>query len=193
MSEQTIDPQMKVVITHDHKCEKIAFAPAMAQGREWFIGKLTEPIAEFPHETHCMHLKTNFKEVVYLCNEADFRNMMIMCEAAIGRPNESWMKAMVESARIKTELSEENPPDNETDVRSMIYHFIPDASTVEITPIDIYVDFPYESLDDEDNDDQCARIASEMAERLINKLPAYELIDYGCARHKYSWFTLKRK
>lgn len=68
----------------------------MAEGREWFIGKLAEHLPDYPEETHCLHLKTNYKDVTFLCNEADFRNLMIICRAVVGQPNESWMQSMVE-------------------------------------------------------------------------------------------------
>ena len=70
----------------------------MGEGREWWIGKLTEPVTEHPSETHCLHLKTNAKDVQFLCNEADFRNLIIICRAVVGQPSESWLKSMVESA-----------------------------------------------------------------------------------------------
>ena len=87
---------MFVKIEHPHKCTCIAVAPAMGEGREWFIGKLDEHLPEYPHETHCLHLKTQYKDVTFLCNEADFRNLLIICRAVIGQPHEDWLKSMVE-------------------------------------------------------------------------------------------------
>lgn len=90
---------MFVTISHPHKCHCIAKAPAMGEGRNWFIGKLDEHISEHPSETHCLHLKTNYKDVTFLCNEADFRNLMIICRAVVGQPDEDWMQSMVEMSK----------------------------------------------------------------------------------------------
>lgn len=84
-----------ITVTHNHKCHCIAKAPAMAVGREWWIGKLDAPVVNYPMETHCLHLKTEFKDITFLCNEADFRNLIIMCVAAIGLPSENWLQSMV--------------------------------------------------------------------------------------------------
>lgn len=94
-------PTMKVVIEHPHKCNCIAKAPNVAEGREWWVGELTEKLEEYPHETHCFHTKTPTKEVVYLFNEADFRMLIILSESVIGRQNESWLDTMVDAAKKK--------------------------------------------------------------------------------------------
>lgn len=92
---------MTVKVEHKHKCQCIANAPAMGEGRMWWIGKLEERLEEYPEETHCLHLKTNYKDITFLCNEADFRNLMIICRAVVGQPDEGWMKWMVECAKEK--------------------------------------------------------------------------------------------
>ena len=97
---------MKVTIEHQHKCNKIASAPAMGEGRDWWIGKLIEPIKEYPEETHCLHLNTKLKSVTFLCNGADFRNLMILCRAVIGQPNENWMQSMLKISTYKPESNE---------------------------------------------------------------------------------------
>lgn len=89
---------MFVTISHPHKCTCVSKAPAMGQGREWFIGKLDQILPDYPEETHCLHLKTNYKDVTFLCNEADFRNLMIICRAVVGQPNEAWMEQMVQAS-----------------------------------------------------------------------------------------------
>lgn len=67
----------------------------MAEGRDWWIGKLTEPVKEYPIETHCLHLTTKTKSVVFLCNMADFQQMQVMCQAVTGKLDDSWMKTML--------------------------------------------------------------------------------------------------
>src|SRR5687767_9838333 len=52
----------------EHKCKCIARIHNMAPGRDWWLGELTEKVAEWPHETHCLHIKTPLKDVVFLCN-----------------------------------------------------------------------------------------------------------------------------
>ena len=84
-----------------HKCKRIVTAPAMGEGREWWIGGLTEKIDSYPEETHCLHMTTPAKSVVFLCNEADFRNLIIICRAVVGLPDESWMQTMMKIARDK--------------------------------------------------------------------------------------------
>ena len=39
-----------------HKCKRIA-AALMGEGRDWWLGKLTEPVKGWPQETHCLHMK----------------------------------------------------------------------------------------------------------------------------------------
>ena len=84
---------MKVKIEHAHKCKCIAKAPAMGEGRNFWVGKLTESVKEHPIETHCLHLETQFKEVVFLCNEADFRQLQLICEVAVST-DRSWIETM---------------------------------------------------------------------------------------------------
>jgi len=90
---------MYVKIKHEHRCECIAIAPSMGDGREWKVGKLIDKLDKYPEETHCLHLKTQYKDVTFLCNEADFRQLMILCRAVIEQPAESWMIAMLQIAK----------------------------------------------------------------------------------------------
>lgn len=48
-----------------HKCEMIAKSPHCGDGREFWIGKLLEPIPGYPSETHCIHITTPAKSVVF--------------------------------------------------------------------------------------------------------------------------------
>lgn len=84
---------MIVKIIHKHKCKCIAKAPSMAKGRAFWIGKLTEPVKEHPIETHCLHMITKVKEVVFLCNESDFRQLQLICEVAV-KTDRKWIKTM---------------------------------------------------------------------------------------------------
>ena len=91
---------MKVTIGHQHKCNKIAFAPKMGEGGDWWIGKLIESIKEYPEETHCLHLNTKLKFVTFLCNEAEFRNLVN--RAVIGQLDENWMQTMLKISICKS-------------------------------------------------------------------------------------------
>jgi hypothetical protein len=75
----------------------------MGTGRDWWIGKLKEPVKEHPLETHCLHLETQYKEVVFLCNMADFNNLTIMCRKVTGKLNEEWIEAMLKVEHASTQ------------------------------------------------------------------------------------------
>ncbi|MGD0340329.1 MAG: hypothetical protein ABSA76_01290 [Bacteroidales bacterium] len=77
-----------------HKCKLIAKA-CMGEGREWWCGELTEPVKEYPLETHCLHLKTQLKDIVFLCNRADFQQLQLLGRSVTGKLNESWMDSMM--------------------------------------------------------------------------------------------------
>ena len=90
---------MFVSITHEHKCKRIATCPSMGEGRDWWAGKLTEPVLEHPQETHCLHLKTQHKEVVFLCTKGDFSNLAVLAIAVYGKIASSWMESQVEYSK----------------------------------------------------------------------------------------------
>lgn len=91
---------MKVTIKHNHKCERIATAPALGEGRDFWIGKLLDPLPEYPEETHCLHLKTEAKDVTFLCNMADFHQLQVLCRAVTGEINEGWMQTMIKLSTL---------------------------------------------------------------------------------------------
>lgn len=80
----------------EHKCEIVARAPFMAAGRDWWIGKLKEPVAEWPKETHCLHMKTPLKDIVFLCNRGDFEALATLACCYFGEPvNDDWVRSMI--------------------------------------------------------------------------------------------------
>lgn len=79
-----------------HKCQKIAVAPPGLEGREMWLGILTEPIEGHPVETHCLHIKTPIKEVVFGLDEADFEQFAIFCQVVCGTLNSHWLEKMAE-------------------------------------------------------------------------------------------------
>jgi len=84
----------------NHKCTPIAKA-MMGEGRDWWCGKLTEPVKEYSMETHCLHLKTQLKEVVFLCNKADFQQLQLLGRCVTGKLNEQWVESMLKIVKSK--------------------------------------------------------------------------------------------
>ena len=56
---------------NNHKSIKMARVTNMGEGREWWLGRLTEPIPGHPEETHCLHITTPYKSVVWGVNLGD--------------------------------------------------------------------------------------------------------------------------
>lgn len=81
-----------------HRCQPIARAVAMEEGRDWWIGELIEPVPEWPHETHCLHMKTPIKYVVFLCNSGDFEQLLVMSNVVTQLKNLQWLESMTEMA-----------------------------------------------------------------------------------------------
>lgn len=85
-------------IRPEHKCERIATG-VMDEGRDWWIGKLLEPIPEWPKETHCLHMKTPIKTVSFLCNSGDFEQLMVLSNVVTGLQNLEWLESMTDGAK----------------------------------------------------------------------------------------------
>lgn len=77
-----------------HQCRPVARIHNMAPGREWWLGFLTEPIADHPSETHCLHIKTPLKEVWLLCNIGDLQGLVVLCDIPFPVVNEVWKERM---------------------------------------------------------------------------------------------------
>jgi chromosome segregation ATPase len=77
-----------------HKCRCIARIHNMAPGRDWWLGELTEPVPEWPHETHCLHITTPLKSVVFLCNRGDLSGLAVLCDIPFPIVNETWRERM---------------------------------------------------------------------------------------------------
>lgn len=83
-----------------HKCEIIARAPNMAEGRDWWIGRLTEPVfVRGTKEKFCLHLKTPLKDVVFLLNDGDLGQLAVLLGCAQGKPIcERWVERLMPRA-----------------------------------------------------------------------------------------------
>jgi hypothetical protein len=90
----------------NHKCRKIADANC-GREREMWLGELLEPIVGLegdPPETHCLHIKTPFKEVVFGINMSDAAAMAIVAYIIHGQPfNPHWLESMEAHYRKRAE------------------------------------------------------------------------------------------
>lgn len=85
-----------------HKCRPVA-RMFMDEGRDWWLGELTEPLPDWPRETHCLHIKTPLKEVVLGVCAADMEQLTVLCyvvrqtdSASNAHVNEQWIERMAE-------------------------------------------------------------------------------------------------
>lgn len=93
-----------------HKCECVARVPQdlMDEGRDWWIGKLLEPVPEWPGETHCLHMKAPRQDVVFLMREGDFRWLTVLFTACFGKVDLKWLERVARGAeRAGAEFQEE--------------------------------------------------------------------------------------
>lgn len=97
----------------EHKCKPLARA-MMMEGRDWWIGELLEPVPEWPHETHCLHMKTPLKNVSFLCNAGDFEQLLALSNVVVKLENLSWLRAATASAQVRLlpPFAPENPNDH---------------------------------------------------------------------------------
>lgn len=83
-----------------HKCKPLARA-VMMEGRDWWIGELLEAVPEWPHETHCLHMKTPLKDVSFLCNVGDFEQLMVLSNVVVELKNPEWLRAATAGAKVR--------------------------------------------------------------------------------------------
>lgn len=84
----------------EHQCKPIARA-VMDKNRDWWIGELLEPVPEWPKETHCLHMRSPLKTVVFLCNGGDFEQLLVMSNTVTHLRNLEWLDSATEGARIR--------------------------------------------------------------------------------------------
>lgn len=87
-----------------HKCRRIASA-VMDVDRDWWIGELLEPVPEWPKETHCLHMKTPIKNVVFLCNGGDFEQLLVLSNVVVELQNLDWLNSMTEGAKSRSQAN----------------------------------------------------------------------------------------
>ena len=82
-----------------HKCLRIARMP-MREGRDWWMGELTERLPDHPHETHCLHIQTPLKSVVLGVYRADLDYLAVLAQMVGGGPlNPHWSEKMADLMR----------------------------------------------------------------------------------------------
>ncbi len=91
-----------------HQCRCIARIHNMAPGREWWLGELTERVSEWPHETHCLHIKTPLKDIVLLCNIGDLQGLTVLCDIPFPVKNPTWKERMEAAYRRAAQVSADN-------------------------------------------------------------------------------------
>lgn len=85
----------------NHQCRKIASVRNLGPGREWWMGELPEPILGHPEETHCLHITTPYKSVVWGVNLGDMMAYAVLAQIAHkeisghnGNINPEWLDTM---------------------------------------------------------------------------------------------------
>lgn len=75
----------------DHKCKKVVEA-GMGPNREEWIGELLEPISGHEKETHCWHIKTPYRTIVFGIVPEDLYAVAALAEVIHGKPiNPRWL------------------------------------------------------------------------------------------------------
>ena len=94
----------------NHKCEPIAAVHNLGPDREWWMGRLLEPIPGHPEETHCLHITTPYKSVVWGVNAGDMNAYAILAQihfedsSGLDQPiNPNWIKSMASKYRKNAE------------------------------------------------------------------------------------------
>ena len=90
----------RALMLSGHKCRPIARAVHESDGRETWVGELLEPIPDRPAETHCLHITTPLKSVVFGFNNGDIEQMAVLMQVAHGGPiNPNWLNLMADRMR----------------------------------------------------------------------------------------------
>lgn len=85
-----------------HKCRKIAQALPCGPGRELWVGELLEKIPGYESETHCLHVTTPAKNVVFGINMGDAMILAVFAQIVHGmRINPEWLDGMERVMREK--------------------------------------------------------------------------------------------
>ena len=94
-----------------HKCKPIAKINNMAEGRDWWLGELTEPFyaPDGAEETHCMHIKTPFKEIWLLCNMGDLQGLAVLVDVPFPILNQRWKDRMTTNYKHSANKEQHGP------------------------------------------------------------------------------------
>lgn len=87
-----------------HSCIRIAQVVNCGEGREIWLGRLLEPVPDYPLETHCLHVTTPAKSVVFGVNLGDMSALAVLCQIVHEGPfNQRWLNSMESVYRAKVD------------------------------------------------------------------------------------------
>ena len=91
-----------------HKCKPLAVATNLAPGREIWLGELTESIEGYLNETHCLHITTPEKSVVFGINLGDALIFAVFAQILHEGPiNQHWLNRLEQAYRFKARTVED--------------------------------------------------------------------------------------
>lgn len=85
----------------NHTCRRIAEV-VTGNDRQIWVGELLEPIVGHESETHCVHITTPAKQVVFAMNHTDAGWLAVLAQLLHGKPiNPNWVNRMEARYRRK--------------------------------------------------------------------------------------------
>jgi len=95
-----------------HRCERIARTYSMAAGRDVWLGRLLEPISGHPEETHCLHVTTPYKTVVFGIMERDTQVLAIFATIMNGDKaiNPTWLERQAKNYQLVKDVQQKAQP-----------------------------------------------------------------------------------
>lgn len=96
-----------------HKCKKIAQSIFLEPGREYWIGKITETLEDWPLETHCLHIKTPAQEFSMLLNRGDLEQLIALLNTELDIKSLEWLKRITDSMRLENKEDESSGFNND--------------------------------------------------------------------------------
>jgi hypothetical protein len=94
------------LVLEGHKCRPVA-RMVMDGGRDWWLGELTESLADWPRETHCLHIQTPLKTVVLGVCQADLDQLNVLGYVMSGKHlNQHWVEKLAKTMKARALLHE---------------------------------------------------------------------------------------
>jgi hypothetical protein len=83
----------------EHECMPVGIVTNSGEGRDWWIGRITKPVAGWEHETHCLHIKTPRKHFVLMINAVDIAAIYCLLGCAEPQPEAAWRQHQIDDYR----------------------------------------------------------------------------------------------